>query len=315
MKLSLTDVEGQTVPCNSEGSWSAAQKALATWSMIELFNLAPTQNTPELRAAFGKIYDCFRDDTNTSLSLHPFLTFYDETGGNLNTNIDLAKITGTVVATYRSRFGDLTRFPVTNHFPGVEDQLSLYKFSRWACTLTSNAGGERRLLLHHLRVNLGLQSDSRTLLIASAVEQATGLKSLTHPERSLLPVMALAMKILLSNSGRFDATERHALHTLMVMLGAKAEDISGLPQHVKRDANDLAATIAPEDGPTALAALLRLAILDHKITSSERDILSTIAEVMSLDEAILNDVQGRVELDTSARIRLVRSQTVNYNRL
>jgi hypothetical protein len=316
MKLSLTDADGQAIPCNGEDAWTAPQKALATWAMIELLGPATdSSNLPQLRAALRTIYGSLESGFDASRVSHSFFALYCELGGKVDATLDLAEVTEAAVAVYRSRFGELTRLPVTNHFPSVEDQLSLYKFCRWACVLASNGDSERRLLLHYVRVNLNLQGGSRALLIASGVEQSMGLKSLTRPERSLLPVVALATKLLLTNDGRFDADERHALRTLMLMLGVKAGDLPDLAQHVKREARELAAEIAPEDGAVALAALLRLSILDHKITTSERDLLSTVVEVTNLDNAALNDVQARVELDTGARIRLSRALTIDYGRM
>lgn len=312
MRLELTDAKGQQLLCNGEGEWPKVKRALATWGMLELIGPDFRRDPTSLRKVFQPFSSA---SSGVALQDHPFIELYTEFTGGSVAGISLPVVVDSACERYRRNYGRLTDFAASLHFPTNEDQLTLFKYLRWACAVLPSTEPELRVAMRTLRLKLGLEYDPYALLLASGVEKIAGLKMLVRPEKSALPIAALAIKMLLHNDGRFDEKERYVLHALMVMLGIDANSFSDLSQHIKREDAGLAGEISPEDAEVALSALLRLAILDRKITSSEWNSLSTVIAATAIEAEALERVRRRVELDTGVRIRLDLSGVIDYGDL
>lgn len=287
LNLPVTDHDGTEVPCNSELSFSEYQKSVAAWLVMDLLFAAKADES--FVAAF------FR-----------YLLASSSRPG------DPAEAARTFKQEYDRLLGKATGWQDRGIFSTAEDRLTLYKICRWAARLGQDGHAHRKALLENLRRELQLYRDHRSLLISTAIERRTTQVEMTN-RSSLAPATALAVMILHEDK-KFSDIEKKTLHRVMLNLGVQPGESKDIRPLCAMTPTALVGMIDRADYEDVLLIILEMAILDYRISATERRLLDEIIEAMQLTQEQLDRIRTVAELDTGATIRFANSITIDYSK-
>jgi hypothetical protein len=286
LSLPVVDHDGTKVPCNGEQSFSEYQKSVACWLALDLLFAGKADET--FVAAF------FR-----------FLL------ANSGRQGDTAEVARSFKHEYDRMLGQAAAWQDRDIFHTQADRLTLYKICRWAARLGQDGHAHRKALLENLRHELKLYRDHRSLLISTAIERRTSQFELTS-RSSLTPAAALAVQIL-NEDRNFSDIEKKTLHRVMLNIGVQPGEVNDIRPLCAMTPTALVGMMDRADYENVLTIILKMAILDDRITTAERRILDEIVEAMQLNQDQLDRIRTVAELDTGATIRFADAITIDYS--
>lgn len=302
LKLEVFDHDGSLVPCNQDQEFSAYQRAVTCWLALDLLfdGAARDEQITTFVSAIRRYGDGVEGLFSKSIPAQSDATIY---------SIKKFKLE------YDQLIGNALAFETDKLFRHEGEKLTLYKICRWAARCGTGNHERRRAVLLNLRHDMGVQRDHRTLLISTAIEQRLNKVVLTNIKKSLCPTVALAMKILYADDKQFTEYERVALHRVMLNLGVKPTDVKGLTAAFNGTVSSLVQQIDPADHEEALLVALEMAILDHKISPSERRIIDDVLAQMGLTHEQMERIRLKTELDTGVYLRFEQNISIDYGSL